>query len=192
MPSREGLLALRALLAAECAAEAPAAGVDPADLEQEVWVRLLDRAARRDPEGVGHPADPARLLRHTVRAAARSARRRARREVGYGPRGADRLGTPVGDDGGGVEQGVEARVLAAEQRRALRAAVGRLPGRCPRLLSALLSGQDPTYAEIARALGISQGSLGPVRSRCLQCLRRMLVAEFAAGDCRSRPRGKER
>ncbi|MEH6378635.1 sigma-70 family RNA polymerase sigma factor, partial [Streptomyces sp. KLMMK] len=75
-----------------------------------------------------------------------------------------------------------------EEGRALRAAVRRLPGRCPRLLAALLSRKDPTYREIAGELGMSQGSLGPVRSRCLGCLRRMLTAEVAAPE----PWGKER
>ncbi|MDG4862648.1 hypothetical protein P8605_31380, partial [Streptomyces sp. T-3] len=70
--------------------------------------------------------------------------------------------------------------LRAERRRAVRAAVRRLPGRCPRLMAALLSPEDLTYREIAGELGISQGSLGPERSRCLGCLRRMLAAEVAA------------
>ncbi|HEY9372215.1 MAG TPA: sigma-70 family RNA polymerase sigma factor, partial [Streptomyces sp.] len=62
------------------------------------------------------------------------------------------------------------------------------PGNCPRLLTAMLSPDDPTYREIAGKLGISQGSLGPMRSRCLGCLRRMLAAEVAAPE----PGGKER
>ncbi|MYS54803.1 sigma-70 family RNA polymerase sigma factor, partial [Streptomyces sp. SID6013] len=60
-------------------------------------------------------------------------------------------------------------------------AVRRLPGRCPRLMEALLSPKDLTYREIAGELGISQGSLGPERSRCLGCLRRLLTPEVAAG-----------
>ncbi|EFL21927.1 putative RNA polymerase ECF-subfamily sigma factor [Streptomyces himastatinicus ATCC 53653] len=63
-----------------------------------------------------------------------------------------------------------------------------LPGRCPRLLGTMLSRPELTYREIAGELGISQGSLGPVRSRCLGCLRRMLTAEVAAPE----PWGKER
>lgn len=34
---------------------------------------------------------------------------------------------------------------------------------------------------LAGELGISQGSLGPERSRCLGCLRRLLTPEVAAG-----------
>ncbi|MEU1300941.1 RNA polymerase sigma factor [Streptomyces shenzhenensis] len=156
--------ALRPLLTAEAGAEAHAAGAEPADLEQEVWLRLLEHLATAGP-----PADPQGWLRHAVRAEARRSRRRARAELPYE--------TEPADDGG---RGPEQAVLTAARHRALRDAVGRLPGRCPRLLEALLSPKDLTYREIARELGISQGSLGPERSRCLGCLRRLLTAEVAA------------
>ncbi|MEU6940846.1 sigma-70 family RNA polymerase sigma factor, partial [Streptomyces rubiginosohelvolus] len=58
--------ALQPLVRAEARAEAPAAGVEPADLEQSVWVRLLER-----PAAAGPPADAARWVRDTVRAEAR-------------------------------------------------------------------------------------------------------------------------
>lgn len=161
---------LRPLLCAEAAAEAPAAGVDAADLEQAVWVRLLEE----DPPGPG-PSGRARWLRRAVRAEARLARRRARREVPYGTAPAP---TAAPEDA----------LLHGESNRALRSAVARLPGRCPELIAALLSPRDLTYREIAGELGISQGSLGPVRSRCLGCLRRMLAGEVAAPG----PWGKER
>ncbi|MES4903794.1 MULTISPECIES: sigma-70 family RNA polymerase sigma factor [unclassified Streptomyces] len=161
---------LRPLLAAEAAAEAYGAGIEPAELEQAVWLRLLERT-RAD----GPPSEPAAWLRGAVRAEVRGARRRARREVPYDPVGD---GPPSGPD----PRPAEHAVLRAETGRALRAAVRRLPGRCPLLLSALLSRSDLTYREIAGELGMSQGSLGPVRSRCLGCLRRMLTAEIAAPE----------
>ncbi|WP_431047391.1 RNA polymerase sigma factor [Streptomyces sp. P1-3] len=166
---------LRPLLAAEAAAEAHGAGIDPADLEQGVWLRLLELTRTAGP-----PPQPAAWLRTAVREEARGARRRAHREVPYDPVG--------GGPSGGPESCAEGRVLAAETGRALREAVRRLPGRCPRVLGALLSRSDPTYREIAGELGISQGSLGPVRSRCLGCLRRMLTAEVAAPALRGRER----
>ncbi|MCF3182961.1 sigma-70 family RNA polymerase sigma factor [Streptomyces polychromogenes] len=162
---------LRPLLSAEAAAEAPAAGVDAADLEQAVWVRLLEQG----PPGPA-PAGRARWLRRAVRAEARLARRHTRREVPYGAAPAATADEP------------EDALLHGEDNRALRSAVARLPGRCPELIAALLSPRDLTYREIAGELGISQGSLGPVRSRCLGCLRRMLAAEVAAPG----PWGKER
>ncbi|MEU6218084.1 sigma-70 family RNA polymerase sigma factor [Streptomyces sp. NPDC047022] len=155
---------LRPLLAAEAAAEARACGMEPGDLEQAVWLRLLERLQADRP-----PADPPGWLRRAVRAEARRGRRTARLELPYS-------GEPVDDAGPGPEQ----QALMAARSRALHAAVRRLPGRCPRLVAALLSPQDPTYREIAGELGISQGSLGPERSKCLGCLRRLLATEVAA------------
>lgn len=161
--------ALHALVRAEAGAEAQAAGIEAADLEQAVWLRLLER--RTGPDA---PADPARWVRAAVRAEARTARRRARRERAYTP------GGPLGDWAGSPER----IAVGADERRALRDAVGRLPGRCPRLIEAMLAPHDPTYREIAGELGMSQGSLGPTRSRCLGCLRRMLAAEVASPELR--------
>ncbi|MFJ3138542.1 sigma-70 family RNA polymerase sigma factor [Streptomyces sp. NPDC086843] len=163
-PAHDLIALLRPLLAAEAAAEAFGSGAEPGDLEQAVWLRLLERL-RRD----GPPPDPPLWLRRAVRAEARRARRTARREMSLTCEPAD-VDRPD----------PERLVLAAARRRVLRDAVRRLPGRCPRLLAALLSPLDPTYREIAGELGISQGSLGPERSRCLGCLRRLLAAEVAA------------
>ncbi|MEV3992336.1 sigma-70 family RNA polymerase sigma factor [Streptomyces sp. NPDC049837] len=163
---------LTALLAAECEAEAAAAGVEPGDLQQAVWLRLLERLDG----GPGMPRRPADWLRRAVRAEARRARRTVVRELPYTAH------EPVSD------AGPESAALVAERRRALRTAVARTPVHCRRLLTAMLSPADPTYREIAGELGISQGSLGPMRSRCLGCLRRMLTAEVAVPE----HRGKER
>jgi RNA polymerase sigma factor (sigma-70 family) len=191
--------ALGPLVRAEVAAEAPAAWAEPGDLEQAVWLRLLERLAREGP-----PADAARWVRTAVRAEARRARRTAARErpylphPGYLPHDAGQGPSqdidpdpahetesdpmPGDEPATNPETGPESALLRAERHRALRAAVARTPGRCPSLLTAMLSSNDPTYREIAGQLGISQGSLGPVRSRCLGCLRRMLAAEVAAPE----------
>lgn len=155
--------ALRPLLTAEASAEAYSTGTEPGDLEQAVWLRLLERLDAEDP-----PPDPRRWLRNAVRSEARRTRRTSRLERPY-------TAEPV-DDG---ECDPEQLALAAARGRALREAVRRLPGRCPRLMEALLSPEDLTYREIAGELGISQGSLGPERSRCLGCLRRLLPPEVA-------------
>ncbi|MFF7475531.1 sigma-70 family RNA polymerase sigma factor [Streptomyces sp. NPDC008092] len=156
------------LLSAEAAAEAQACGSDPRDLEQSVVLRLLERL-----ETHGPPLAPEDWLRRAVRAESRRTRRTARRERPY-----------TGDPADPAAPTPEQRVLATARRRALRDAVARLPGRCPRLLQALLSPQDLTYREIAGELGISQGSLGPERSRCLGCLRRLLTPEVARREAR--------
>ncbi|MET9775103.1 sigma-70 family RNA polymerase sigma factor [Streptomyces sp. NPDC006367] len=155
---------LRPLLTAEVSAEAYASGADPGDLEQAVWLRLLERL-----EAEGPPRDPHRWLRRAVRTEARRTRRTSRAERPYATEPAD-----------AAERGPEQLALTAARHRALRDAVRRLPGRCPRLIEALLSPRDLTYREIAGELGISQGSLGPERSRCLGCLRRLMTPEVAA------------
>lgn len=48
---------LRPLLTAEASAEAYASGAEPGDLEQAVWLRLLERL-----EADGPPPDPHRWL----------------------------------------------------------------------------------------------------------------------------------
>ncbi|MGR8011582.1 RNA polymerase sigma factor [Streptomyces hypolithicus] len=164
-PSSELFRTLRPLLAAEAVAEAADGSVEPGDLEQAVWLRLLELL-----DASGPPPEPARWLTRAVRTEARLARRATRRELPHPSPPAATGDTPC----------PEGAALTAERRRAVRAAVGRLPGRCPRLLDAMLAVDDPTYREIAGKLGMSQGSLGPMRSRCLGCLRRMLAAEVAA------------
>ncbi|MFE0728883.1 sigma-70 family RNA polymerase sigma factor [Streptomyces antibioticus] len=162
------LTTLRPLLTAEVSAEAHATGTEPGDLEQAVWLRLLEHLAADGP-----PHDPPVWLRRAVRAEVRRTRRTSRREGPY-------EGEPVDERDHGPEQ----TALTGARHRALREAVHRLPGRCSRLLQALLSPEDPTYREIAGELGISQGSLGPERSRCLGCLRRLLAPEVAARHVR--------
>ncbi|MER6704246.1 sigma-70 family RNA polymerase sigma factor [Streptomyces fumanus] len=160
------LITLRPLLTAEATAEAYATGTEPGDLEQTVWLRLLERL-----EADGPPLDPHRWLRSVVRTEARRTRRTARHERPY----------ESGDEPADTDDRIpEQLVLTAARHRALHEAVRKLPGRCPRLMAALLSPADLTYREIAGELGISQGSLGPERSRCLGCLRRLLTPEVAA------------
>ncbi|MDO0931646.1 sigma-70 family RNA polymerase sigma factor [Streptomyces sp. DG2A-72] len=160
--------ALRPLLTAEASAEAHASGTEPGDLEQAVWLRLLEHL-----DAEGPPSDPQRWLREAVRSEVRRARRTNRHERPYDTEPADTS-----------DHGPEHLALTAARHRALHDAVRRLPGRCPRLLEALLSPKDLTYREIAGELGISQGSLGPERSRCLGCLRRLLTPEVAAREAR--------
>ncbi|MEU3465084.1 sigma-70 family RNA polymerase sigma factor [Streptomyces sp. NPDC006733] len=165
------LTRLRPLVAAEAAAEAVPGGIEAADVEQAVWLRLLELAVP--------PSDPARWLRAAVRREVREAARRVRRELRYTP-GRD----PAADRGPSVEE----QVLGAEQRAAVHAAVERLPGRCPQVVTALMSRSDPTYQEISHELGISQGSIGPLRSRCLGCLRSILKSGVASPVRRGKAR----
>jgi RNA polymerase sigma factor (sigma-70 family) len=65
----------------------------------------------------------------------------------------------------------ESLLLDAERRRAVRAAVRRLPRRQRRLLGALLSVPEASYVDIARRLDMPVGSIGPTRERGIGRLR---------------------
>jgi RNA polymerase sigma factor (sigma-70 family) len=66
-----------------------------------------------------------------------------------------------------------------EQQHEVRAAVDSLDDRCRQLLRLLFYRPDPApYSEIAEALGITAGSIGPTRARCLQKLLKLLKARL--------------
>jgi RNA polymerase sigma factor (sigma-70 family) len=64
-----------------------------------------------------------------------------------------------------------ALAIEADRRRAVRAAIGRLPGHQRRLLGALLAGGEPSYDHVSRVLRMPVGSIGPTRERALGRLR---------------------
>jgi RNA polymerase sigma factor (sigma-70 family) len=66
-------------------------------------------------------------------------------------------------------------VAEVEQEQLLRESVASLPPRCRELVRMLFyeSAQRP-YAEVARSLGLATGSIGFIRQRCLNKLRRRL------------------
>jgi RNA polymerase sigma factor (sigma-70 family) len=62
-----------------------------------------------------------------------------------------------------------------EDQLKVRAALSSLDPRCRELLSLLFYRPAPApYSEITAVLGIPEGSIGPIRGRCLQRLRRKL------------------
>lgn len=67
------------------------------------------------------------------------------------------------------------RVLENVQReQKLRDAVARLPDRCRRMVQLLFFEQPPRpYLEVARELGLAEGSIGFIRGRCLTKLRKL-------------------
>jgi RNA polymerase sigma factor (sigma-70 family) len=71
----------------------------------------------------------------------------------------------------------EDEVVRLEEQATLRRAVDRLADRCRDLVLLLFYADEPlSYGEIAERLGMAEGSIGPVRGRCLERLRRMLAA----------------
>jgi DNA-directed RNA polymerase specialized sigma24 family protein len=69
--------------------------------------------------------------------------------------------------------------LLQERRVALARALAALPERHRKLMEALLAEDAPCYAAIAAELGIPIGSIGPIRGRCIERLRRELAPESA-------------
>lgn len=76
-----------------------------------------------------------------------------------------------------IEQSLDPDLLMihSEQRLLVQQALTMLDPRCSELLRMLFCHlPTPTYSEIARALNISEGSIGPTRARCLRKLRQIL------------------
>jgi DNA-directed RNA polymerase specialized sigma24 family protein len=72
----------------------------------------------------------------------------------------------------------EDELLSLERQRIVRAAVSQLSPRCRKLIEALFTDatEQQTYQQLAHGLGLPMNSLGPTRARCLEHLRRLLVA----------------
>ena len=67
------------------------------------------------------------------------------------------------------------QLLILEEQHRIRMALSSLDERCKTLLQMLFYvSEPPSYAEIATALGLPEGSIGPTRARCLAKLLRML------------------
>jgi RNA polymerase sigma factor (sigma-70 family) len=70
----------------------------------------------------------------------------------------------------------EAILREAEEEQKLREAMAELPPRCRELVHMLFFEEHPReYREIAQSLGIAVGSIGFIRQRCLEKLRRRLA-----------------
>lgn len=140
---------------------------DAADAVQTAWLRLVENLdSIRDPDRIGS------WLATTVRRECYDISRRAARM---------RPGQP---DGSGGWDGIRAQddpldvaLLRDERDAAIWRAFGRLRPSCRRLLRVLIADPAPSYVEIAAALDIAVGSIGPTRQRCLKCLRSLLLAE---------------
>jgi RNA polymerase sigma factor (sigma-70 family) len=138
---------------------------DAADVSQTAWLRLVEHLHRlRDPERVGT------WLAATARHEALRTLRRARRQL------------PVGDDAkldaelersGPPADAPEAPALAAERSDLLWRAFAALPPRCQTLLRVLMADPPPSYQQVAVAMDMPIGSIGPTRGRCLHRLRQL-------------------
>jgi RNA polymerase sigma factor (sigma-70 family) len=131
------------------------------DVGQSVWLLLVEHIGSLR-EAAALPGWLATTTRHECLRVLRASRRQ------------DYAGLPPEEQmpSDPAAPTVEQELIEAERNAALRAALAELPDRCRELLSMLISDPPPAYAEISAALGIAVGSIGPIRARCLDRLRR--------------------
>lgn len=136
---------------------------DSADIVQTTWLRLLENLGRiEEPERLGG------WLGVVARRECLLVLKRSHREP---PVPADEMLDRIPDQ----RASVEASLLLAERDAALWQVFEALPDPCRRLLRVLVSDPPPAYADVAEALDMPIGSIGPTRARCLAKLRTLAL-----------------
>ena len=150
-----------------------------ADVVQTTWLRLVENLDR-----IAEPARLAAWLATTARRECLQVLRRTKRES---PAQTPEYlaGTPDN------ARELDAGLLDAERDAALWRTFGELPERCQLLLRVLMATPPPTYAEVAEALDIPIGTIGPTRKRCLAHLRRLAQDDDVLGDEAEDEEGRE-
>ena len=134
--------------------------IDAEDCAQHTWLSLFrNRRAIKEPKAL-----PAWLIRTTHRQAVYLFKKRVRVSEAETERALQpQLELP--DD----------EIHRLEQQVLIEQALGCLDKRCRRLVEQLFfAPDDHSYKEIAKSLGVAPNTLGPLRSRCLNKLRRIL------------------
>lgn len=136
------------------------------DVLQTVWLTLVRKADTI--------AEPQAVLQWMVVTTRREAWRVAKAAARMRP---EDLEAATGQDQTPSQDSVEDDVVAADMSDRLWGHIQELPERCRALLRVIAFAERPDYAQIARALGMPQGSIGPTRGRCLAKLRLALAAD---------------
>ncbi len=143
---------------------------DAADVVQTTWLRLLDHLDRiEDPQRLGS------WLATTARRECLHTLRRTTREPALDVL---EIMSTVPDP----RPPVDHDLLRGERDTALWALFERLSDGCRRLLRVMIATPPPSYAEIAAALDMPVGSIGPTRARCLATLRTLAIDADLAVD----------
>lgn len=136
---------------------------DAADVFQTTWLRLVEHLPTvREPDRVGA------WLATTARRESLRILRRSGRETSTEPQIIDLRP----DDR--VAPGSE--LAQRERNEALWRCLEETPERCRTLLRILMADPPPSYTDVAEALDMPIGSIGPTRRRCLENLRQRLHA----------------
>lgn len=139
---------------------------DAADVVQTTWLRLVEHSTQiSEPERLGGwLATTAR--RECLRVLRLSRRERPHPDDHEAFDGLDAAAPPP-----------DTRLLRQERDALLWSAVAELPERSRLLLEVLMADPPPSYDDVAAALGIPRGSIGPTRARSLARLREILTKE---------------
>lgn len=139
-----------------------------ADAVQTAWLRLwLPENELENPRAL------TKWLMVTVKREAWRMAGGARRELTTDPIEFRRLADGPPDPAGEAEREFE--------HEAVRRAFLAQPERCRRILAYVAAADRPDYGDIAEALGMKRGSIGPTRGRCLDRLRKALLDDPAWG-----------
>lgn len=133
------------------------ASADAEDVYQTVWLRLVEHIG-----GLREPESLPGWLRTTAQHECCHQLDRRRRTVPVDPHGGEAVSLPSDED-------IEAAIVRAELRQALRDGLAELPERDQALLRAYA--QAEPYKEIGELLSMKTGSIGPTLGRCLKRLR---------------------
>ncbi|WP_162605733.1 RNA polymerase sigma factor [Jiangella aurantiaca] len=133
---------------------------DSEDVSQATWMRLW--------QNLPGLRDPARLTEWLSVIAKRESLRyldaASRRAQAWNPEALVRLPDQ--------SESVEGRVMSGQRDDQLARALLSLPPRCQHLLALFV--ENRTYDQVAAALEVSAGSVGPLRNRCIAHLRALL------------------
>jgi RNA polymerase sigma factor (sigma-70 family) len=143
-------------------------GPQAEDVVQTTWLSLVQhRSTITDPQGV------LKWLITTTRREAWATVKRSRREDLRDDTGASTTEPAV------AATGPEQLVVRSQEQRVLWKHFASLPQRCQQLLRVIALAERPDYTQVAEALGMPIGSIGPTRGRCLAKLRMALTADPA-------------
>jgi RNA polymerase sigma factor (sigma-70 family) len=151
------------------------ATADAYDAVQMTWLRLV--------ENLNRIKDPERLAGWLATTARRECLQLLRKSGRERPASDDVL-LDIPDPAAPVD----AALLLDERDGALWRAFRLIGERCQRLLRVLMASPPPSYQEVSAALDMAIGTIGPARQRCLEQLRRRIMADDSlSGQLRGDP-----
>ena len=141
-------------------------GPQAEDVVQNTWLSLVQHAS-----GITDPQGVLKWLLTTTRREAWAVSKRARREDVR-----EDMGDAMPEVATTRDEPAEVVVRSQEQGLLWRHFKD-LPERCQQLLRVIALADRPDYAQVADALGMPVGSIGPTRGRCLAKLRGALLGD---------------